>query len=138
MTPTELHTAVLAALADAEAPLGQADASPGPWLVGYMPGPFVKATILSSPADGECRAVAYDVRFHDAHLVVGLVNTAAAAYAGARRTLERHEPSHDGPDVVCLNGCYSGDAPLWPCPDYRDAAAVIPHLPKEAADALAR
>lgn len=132
MTPDELHRAVLAALDAAGTALVRSTAPP--WHAGDSPG-FRTDFVLSS-GQGR-RRVADGLSRQDAHLVAALRNTAAAAYGGARRIIERHVHRTYGP--ASLWDCAWCDAPDgWPCDDYRDAAAVIPNLPEEVSRALRR
>lgn len=130
MTPAELHAEVLAAL-DAAADAGLP--TPAPWWVGASLSPFSPTSIV---ADDGRRTLARDVPWRDAHLVVALRNTASSAYAAARRIIERHAPMASGRCDHCW-GRRRADT-VWPCPDYRDAAAMVPNMPKEVADALRR
>ena len=135
MTPAELHTAVLAALAAAEQ--AETRATPAPWSVNG------KSIDAERGCRGRvvCSVGAYECGWPskpDAALIAGLRNTAAAVYAGVRDILTRHAPepwpANAGPAVVpaTCSACHTG----WWCPDYRAAARMIPHLPQEAADAL--
>jgi hypothetical protein len=149
VTPAELHAAVLAALAEAEA--AEQSATPAPWFAAARYG---KTPVVGVPATDRTPARAIAVFGHtgvergpDARLVAALRNTAAAVYADVRDIVERHAPEptlsrlrcgycaslcHSSSGLGCETG---GDAP-WLCPDYRAAARMIPNLPEEVADAL--
>ncbi|MFI7608891.1 hypothetical protein ACIBTV_27775 [Micromonospora sp. NPDC049366] len=129
MSPDELHAAVLSALYAAGAAV--ADSTPAPWHAGDPPG-LRTDFVLSAGQDR--RRVADGLSRWDAHLVAALRNTASSAYRGARRIIERHAPRVYGTDwPPCCARC---DAPDWPCPDYLDAALVVPNLPEEVGRAL--
>jgi hypothetical protein len=66
----------------------------------------------------------------------GLWDTSPArTLAGQRRIFARHAPGPASALGVLCGYCSVGPAQtVWPCPDYRDAAAGLPNLPPEITD----
>jgi hypothetical protein len=137
VTPAEIHTAILADLADLTQ-LAEAAQPGGAW---YQEGRDVNTTMpLLSPAE---MAALHPDEFEDwvftaatkadaAFLAAQQPRAVIAQLAGRRRTLERHAPFVRLPPWGQQPYCehhYQHEATNagaeWPCDDYRDAAADL-------------
>ncbi|WP_431935831.1 hypothetical protein [Micromonospora sp. RP3T] len=124
----ELHTAVLSALDRAGDAIN--DASATPWHAVAAVDPNVPRSLCAANS----RTVAEALSRQDTLLIGTTVNNASTALRGARRIIERHAPLTYGESFPPT--CAHCNDPQWPCPDYRDAALVIPNLPAEVERAI--
>lgn len=129
--PDDVHSAVLAGI---DHQITAAELAPtGPWHIGNAVDPTRPVNVHTFP---DLRPVADQVTWLAAdHIVAQDPQRTHAALIGRRRILERHAPhkarlvSHawtaEFGDYLCRAHTTPGRVRVWPCDDYRDAAADL-------------